>query len=199
MIKRLLAAVSLAAATLLAVAPVASAHTKLIGSNPASGAQVADAPHELTLTFNEPVRPEIAQVTVAGPGGLQWTVGQISAKDNALLVPVHPAGPAGPYTISYRIGSADDHPVTGTVAFTLASPVPVSTTQPPTSTTTPTTTSATSAAPTSSAAVTTQAQTGDSGGMPAWVWILAAVVLVGAGITVVLVRRRSRPGPAGTD
>lgn len=186
--RRLLAALPIALLALLPVAPGAAAHTELTASDPAEGAQLPAAPAQLTLTFNEPVQMQATTIAVTGPGGVTWQVGTITARDNSLLVPVTPTGTAGQYTIDYRIGSADDHPVTGAIRFTLTAPVTTTTTAPPTTTTTsapaPTTTTV-SAAPAAQ-------QSADDGGIPAWVWIVGVVVLAAIGVAVAVLTGRRR-------
>lgn len=189
--KRLPIIAALAVLATLWTAPNAWAHTELIASDPAKDAQVATAPQQLTLTFSEPIDPTLAKVTVAGADGTAWTVGVIAGSGATLTVPVTPAGPAGLYTISYTITSADGDPVTGTVAFTLTTAVPT-----PTTTTTTTTTTAPAE---SSAAPDPAAQPTDAGdgGLPAWVWIVLGLVVVAVIVVGLLVRRSgSRPTDA---
>jgi methionine-rich copper-binding protein CopC len=189
--RRIAAGLLLAVLALPALATPALAHVELKSSDPANGATVASAPTQLTLTFSGPIQNTGSTVTVAGPGGTQWTVGQLTAAGAVLTVPVQPTGPAGPYTVSYTVISSDGDPVKSTFAFTLATPV-----APPTTTTTTTTT--TSAAPpataTSQPAVAPQASSNDGTGTPGWVWILialAVVVVVGLGGLLAVRRRRS--------
>lgn len=84
------------------------------------GVGVVDA--QLELQFNEPVKAEFSTVAVIGPGGAQRQVGQAVVQGAVLTVPVRSGGPPGMYTISYRVVSADGHPVTGVVRVTLAPP-----------------------------------------------------------------------------
>ena len=169
MIRRLTAALVLAGLALVTFATPAFAHAELVSSNPAKDGSVAVAPKQIQLTFNETVSPEL--ITVAGPQGTQWTVGQISVQGPVVTAPVQAVGPAGQYTISYRVLSEDGEPVSGTVAFALTSPATV-TSAPP---------SSSQAAPSSGA---------DSSGLPAWLWVVAIGVLLVAGS--VIGRRVSR-------
>jgi copper resistance protein C len=172
MIRRLTAAVvlsGLALVTMVTAAVPAFAHAELVGSNPAKDASLASPPQQLQLTFNETVSPQ--SITVAGPAGSQWTVGEIKVEGPVVTAPVVPAGPEGQYTITYRVLSDDGDSVTGTVAFTMTAP-------------------ATRTAPSSSAPAASGSG-GDSTGLPAWVWVLAIAVLLGAG--AVIGRRVRRP------
>ncbi|HEU5474997.1 MAG TPA: copper resistance CopC family protein [Actinophytocola sp.] len=183
-LRRIAAALALAALALLGLATPAFAHAELTGSSPAKGSTVSVPPQVVTLTFNEPVSP--LQVTVTGPG-TNWTIGQISVQGAVVTVPVQPLGPPGAYVINYTVRSEDGDDVFGTVDFTMSvaattTPPPTTTTAPPATTTTapPTTTTQPAAAPAEE----------DSGGVPAWIWIvLGAAALV---TVVVLIVRRAR-------
>lgn len=184
-VRRMFAVLLLVATAGLAFVTPASAHTSLKSSNPAKGASLAAAPSEIVLTFSEPVQVEPGAITVTGPSGAQWTVGQVAVAGPVVTAPVTPAGPAGQYTINYRVISADGDPVRGTVPFTLTAAVPSATSTPPTTSSssqvaqTPTTNATVTQAPAPAAQ-----QTGDSGGIPIWVWIVGAVVVVAAGVVL---------------
>jgi hypothetical protein len=90
-----------------------------------------------------------------------------------VTAPVRELGPAGVYTIAYRIISADGHPVSGTLTFTLT-----------------TAGDGTPAAPPADSAAGD-----DSGGVPIWVWIGGAVVVLGIGLFFAL---RIGGKPAGS-
>ncbi|MEU0470696.1 copper resistance protein CopC [Amycolatopsis sp. NPDC006131] len=172
-------ALLLAAVTLLAAANPASAHTQLIGSDPAEGASLPVAPQQIRLTFNEPVQTGFSTVTVTGPDGMTWIVGQPEVHNTVVSVPVQPTGPPGQYTIGYRVLSDDGHPVSGTVRFALSNPAaaPPTTSSPLTQTTPAPQRTQTQAAPTTHP---------DNGGMPLWPWIVGVVVLLGIGLAIAL-------------
>jgi methionine-rich copper-binding protein CopC len=161
---------ALSGLALVAVATPAFAHAELTGSNPAKDASLATAPKQLQLTFNEPVSPE--SITITGPEGAKWTVGQIAVEGNVVSAPVQALGPAGPYTITYKVKSDDGDDVTGTVAFTMTAASPATTSAAPTG--------APSSAPAS------------DGGTPAWVWIVIVLALVLAAASVAAVTLRAR-------
>jgi copper resistance protein C len=176
MIRRLTAVFVLASLALVTIVTPASAHAELISSNPAKDASVNSPPQQLQLTFNEAVSPE--SITVTGPQGAQWTVGQLKVEGPVVTAPVIPVGPEGQYTINYRVLSDDGDPVTGTVSFRMTTAV----------------ITAVRTAPPSSA--TGQGSSDDSSGLPPWLWVLAIAVLLVAG--AVIGRRVSRPA-SGTD
>jgi copper resistance protein C len=159
-------------ALLLGAAP-AMAHTRLLGSDPPDGASLDTGPERVSLTFNETMTPGFATLTVVGPDGGRYETGEVSADGGALSTAVQPLGPAGRYEIGYRVVSADGHPVTGSVAFTLTTPGPAT---------------AAPAAPAQAAPTPPgpAAAPDDAGGMPVWPWIVGAVVLVVGGVMAAL-------------
>ena len=96
----------------------ASAHAALIGTDPEDGGTLSTAPTSITFTFNENVSRR-AQVAVAAPDGTQVDVGRIRAVDNTVTATVPDVDQRGTYSASYRVISADGHPVTGTVTYTV--------------------------------------------------------------------------------
>lgn len=172
--KRLLAVVTLAGLGLFAMATPAFAHNSLISSNPVNEASLDAGPQSIVLTFDQPVQngEGLNSVAVTGPDGKEWQGGSATVNSNVVSAPLRELGPTGVYTIGYRIVSADGHPVSGKVTFTLTkagngTPAP--------------------AGESSDAAVPGSASgESDSGGLPIWVWLAGAVVLLGAGLFVAL-------------
>jgi copper resistance protein C len=159
----------LAGLGLFALAAPASAHHSLTGSNPVDEASLDAGPAEVVLTFDQPVQEGegLNSVAVTGPDGNQWQGGPATVDSNVVTTPVRELGPEGVYTIGYRIVSADGHPVSGELKFTLTTagngtPAPAETTQ--------------------------NSASGDSdeGGVPIWIWLAGAVVLLGLGLVVAL-------------
>jgi copper resistance protein C len=167
----------LAGLALLLGSTPALAHTKLLSSDPADGASLDSAPQHVSLTFNETMTPGFSTITVVGPDGAHYETGQVGAEGGTVSIALLPLSPAGRYEIGYRVVSADGHPVTGSVAFTLTTPGPGATTPTPEP----------SAAPVATAVPPPAAAPAESdGGMPVWPWILGAVVLVGGGAVAAL-------------
>jgi len=113
----------IAASLILAVtAGPATAHTKLISSDPAAGGLVESWPTEISLTFDEDL------ITVGGEKSnflvVNNSVGdQISSDDERLSgstikVSLDPNTIQGPVLVYYRVVSADGHPVEGEYTFT---------------------------------------------------------------------------------
>jgi len=177
--KRLIAVVVTALLTALGVGAVAQpawAHNVLISSDPAKGAKIAEAPSEITLTFNANVQAGPGnQIVVNGPDGKQYTdpEGEVTVDGPEASVALEGLGPAGEYTIGYRIVSADGHVVQNKLTFTLTKDDPANAGREPSD-------------GGSQSSADTAAQAEESDGLPLWVWIGGAVVLVGVGLVFAL-------------
>ncbi len=108
-------------AALTVGAPTAGAHTALTATAPAADSTVAAGPTRVTATFNEPLQPTFAAMTVVGPDENLWSSGDAEVRDATVSVALRPLGPAGKYTVNYRVTSADGHVVAGSWAFTVTS------------------------------------------------------------------------------
>ncbi|MGI5507065.1 copper resistance CopC family protein [Lentzea sp. CA-135723] len=170
---------ALLAATALVVP--AQAHAELKSSNPASGATLPAPPSTVELVFNESIQlPDGAAVTVTGPDGAKVPVTKVQAVDATITATLDvKAARSGAHTVDWAAKSDDGDTITGKFTFTMTAPEQTSSSAPPPS-------SVTMSAPVSNAPSSTAPA--ESGGVPLWVWILVAlVVLVGA---ILLVRRR---------
>ena len=123
MTRRRAATVSASLALLLAAQVAgggpASAHDYLISTSPADGRSVATSPPRVTLTFNEPVSTRFSTVLVTGPSGGSWQSGGPEVLGATVTQPLRTLGPAGAYRVTWRVVSADGHPVGGVFSFTL--------------------------------------------------------------------------------
>lgn len=156
----MLAAVALTAAW---TAPVASAHATRLSADPADNAALTTGPDRVSATFNERLQTTFAAMTVVGPDGNLWSTGEPTVQGAVVAIGLRPLGPAGTYTVNYRVTSADGHVVSGSWSFRL--------TVPGTGTPGP-------------------AATGTTGnGIPVWPFVVGAVALVAIG-ALWAVRRR---------
>ena len=158
-------------AVAIALAPVASAHAVLLATDPARGAQLDRGPAQVSATFNEPLQTAFAAMTVVGPDANLWSTGDPRVDGAVVTVALRPLGPAGSYTVNYRVTSADGHVVTGSWAFELTTPGS-GTPGPP------------AAASTWGAAAT--------GGIPVWPFVAggAAAIVIAAGWALRRAKRR---------
>ncbi|WP_081655077.1 copper resistance CopC family protein [Amycolatopsis orientalis] len=169
---RLLSAILFGLLATLFPNPAADAHSFLESSTPAKDSAIATAPAKIVLTFNEPLDSGFTELTVVGPdGATHWESAAATVAGAELSAPVKPLGPAGKYTVDYRIVSADGHPVSGSYSFTLTKPGPGASAAPASPA------PASPAPPPSTAA----ASTAGEGDVPPWVWVAAAAVLLIAG------------------
>jgi copper transport protein len=117
-----LAAACLGLLAVLALPAAAFAHAELLESSPGRGEQLEQAPRQVTFRFSETVE--------ASFGGVQVFDGQGQRVDDGKLV--RPGGradsvgtnlkanlPDGTYTATYRVISADSHPISGGIVFTV--------------------------------------------------------------------------------
>ncbi len=119
---------------LLLVAPPASAHAMLEGSDPAADAVLTAPPTSVDLTFNEAITLLPDSVRVFGPDGTQVDDGVIGhTHDDAATagVGVRPDLPDGTYLVAYRVVSADSHPIEGAYTFVVGHPSRAPATAPP--------------------------------------------------------------------
>ncbi len=109
----------LLAALLIASLPApARAHAVLLETSPAAGAVVARAPDVIMLRFDEPVRPIAVQVLRA-EDEVALPLPPVEATDTRLSLPLPDGLPDGSYVLSYRVTSADGHPVAGSFVFSV--------------------------------------------------------------------------------
>jgi copper transport protein len=95
----------------------AFAHASLIRSEPTDRAVVAQAPSILVLTFNEPVSPLV--VRLVRPTGEAPELKDVVANDARLTIPLPEGLTVGTYLLSWRVISADGHPVGGALTFSV--------------------------------------------------------------------------------
>ncbi|WET79869.1 copper resistance protein CopC [Amycolatopsis sp. QT-25] len=187
--KRFGVSLLVAGLALLGTASPALAHAELKSSDPARGASLATPPTQVKLTFSGPVTlADQNPIEITGPENASWTVGRAEVAGSVVTAPVQAVGPAGEYTLRYKVTFEDTHAASGSVKFTLSAPVA--------NQSAPAQASSSSQAPaqgSSSAAPAPQAgETTPEDLVPAWVWIVLAVAVVVAGIVVALrfVRRK---------
>jgi copper transport protein len=97
----------------------AHGHATLVSSEPRDGAVLPAGPATLSLTFNEAVRP--VALRLVGPNG-DSVLGRYRV-DGAVLAIEPPAQLAeGTHALSWRVISADGHPIGGSVVFSIGSP-----------------------------------------------------------------------------
>ncbi|MEA2420820.1 MAG: copper transport protein [Thermoleophilaceae bacterium] len=110
------------AAVVLVAAPPASAHAVLEATAPARGAQLERAPKRVVFRFGEPVEAAFGAVRVYDGRGDRVDSGATThpgGRGDAVAVALRGALGDGTYTATYRVISADSHPVSGGFVFTV--------------------------------------------------------------------------------
>lgn len=102
---------------LLSWAPRAGAHASLVSSTPPAGAVLPQTPAVVRLTFNEPVSPLVMKIV--RPDGSVQDVARVHAQATDVEVPLPRLEQRGTYGLSWRVVSADGHPVGGTLPFSV--------------------------------------------------------------------------------
>ena len=141
----------------VAGAGVASAHATRVSTDPVENAELSQGPQKVSATFNEALQPQFVAMTVVGPDGHLWSTGDPKVEGAVASVGVRPLGPAGTYTVNYRVTSADGHVVAGSWRFELT----------------------VAGTGTPGPSVSTPAPPDDA--LPVWPFVAGAAVVVGAG------------------
>ncbi|BBY58273.1 copper resistance CopC family protein [Mycolicibacterium sarraceniae] len=158
-LRRAVAIVLLIAGMAAAGTAVAAAHAVRVAADPAPGAALAVAPSRVSATFNEVLHADFAAMTVVGPDGNLWSDPTPQVQGAVVSVGLHALGPAGSYTVNYRVTSADGHVVSGSWSFAL--------------------TVAGNGAPGPPAAVSASAP---EKALPIWPFIVGAAAVIGCGV-----------------
>jgi copper resistance protein C len=169
-------------AVVLALGPMMTAnasvarHNELIGTDPPYGTKLDAGPARVTLIFDLPAQRGFSTVIVTGPDHNQWQASPAVEDATMVSALLRPLGPAGEYTVAWRIVSADGHPVRGTFPFTLTRPGRGTAAAPP-----PNADQSGSATPATGSA-----------GPPVWLWLAGGGVLLAAGVVLTLRASRAK-------
>lgn len=107
-------------ATLLSVLGFASGafgHASLVSTEPSDGSMMSSAPKTVRLRFNEPIAPASIKL-IDGAGKARDDI-SINAHDDTIDIGLPDDLPRGTQVVSYRVVSADGHPVGGSLLFSL--------------------------------------------------------------------------------
>jgi copper transport protein len=100
-------------------AGVAYAHAALLRSTPAANSHLAKPPESIRLVFSERVIPDLSQITLGRPDGSSARLPVANDPHDVHTLVARVAGEltSGRYRISWRVISADGHPVGGSFGF----------------------------------------------------------------------------------
>ena len=111
-----------ALAVALAAAGPAQAHALLEGTSPERGAVAEQAPGQVVLRFSEPVEIAFGAMRVFAADGSEVQQGEPfhpTRRDDEVAVRLRDDVEDGGYTVTYRVVSADSHPVNGGFVFSV--------------------------------------------------------------------------------
>jgi copper transport protein len=118
---KLLGALAIALALVVVVAAPVSAHAVLLSETPRASSTVRDAPSELQLTFSENVEVSFGSIAVFNEKGDHVDIGaprHVSSPAHTVAATLPHLG-VGAYVVTWRVISADSHPVHGGYTFTV--------------------------------------------------------------------------------
>ena len=122
MIKRIVAGLLVGLGLVLVCSTPASAHASLSRTDPPQNAVLASAPDAVTLTFTEAVRPVNNRIKVIGPDRSRVDEGPPTSTGNQLVIPIRKNAGRGSYLVTFRVISADSHPIGGSFLFSVGAP-----------------------------------------------------------------------------
>jgi copper transport protein len=116
--RQLVAALAILVGVLALGTTVASAHATLESSSPADGQSVLTSPSEIRITFSEAVTTISGGLSVLNADGKTVDTGNSEIVGGRTLVaPISETLSDGTYVATYRVLSADGHPVSGSILF----------------------------------------------------------------------------------
>jgi methionine-rich copper-binding protein CopC len=104
----------------------ANAHSDLESSDPTAGQMLEQMPAKVTLTFAENIMVVVGsenanQVVVSDTSSNRLDSGMVEVIRDQVIATIEQANAQGTITVSYRVVSADGHPVEGSFQFAVGS------------------------------------------------------------------------------
>jgi copper transport protein len=126
-LRRLALAIFVVVAALAVTAPAASAHAVLLSTDPSPQTTVKSSPADVRLVFSEPVEVSFGAIRVFDVDATRVDAGQLrrAQGNREVRVPVRHLKD-GTYTVTWRVVSADGHPVHGGFSFYVGAPSTIS-------------------------------------------------------------------------
>ncbi len=192
-------------AALLAWTAPATAHDRLVESDPPADAELETSPETITLSFSADILDLSSQIVVTDAAGniVLDTPGTVAGP--VVTAAIEQSFDACAHLVTWRVVSSDGHPIDGTFTFTVLQgagepepePTPEPTSEPATATEEEPAPEPEATSATADPVVVDQATPppADAAGEP---WAVVVGALVGAAalaaVVVVLLRRRGRAG-----
>ena len=129
--RRVALAATLAVLLSLLFASPAAAHAELVSTTPANGAQLTRPPTEVQMTFTESVNLLHDGIRLIDGLGAVVATPDPTVERSTVIWPMPASLPEGTYIVTFRVVSADGHPISGAFSFgvgTAATVVPDSAT-----------------------------------------------------------------------
>ena len=101
----------------IAAAGPAAAHATLVSTDPGEGARLATVPARVSLEFSEGVSLGAGYARVLSADGERVDTGTASVDGGVLAIPLRGGLPDDGYLVTYRVISADSHPISGAFSF----------------------------------------------------------------------------------
>jgi copper transport protein len=103
--------------------PLASAHAVLQTTEPADDAILGEAPAAVTLRFDEPIEASFGALRVYDTEAHRVDTGEIERPSaDTVAVGLDESLADGTYTVTWRVVSADSHPISGAYVFHVGAP-----------------------------------------------------------------------------
>ena len=118
---RALVAGGLAALALALGAAPAAAHATLVSTDPAEGEVLTETPDEVTFIFDERVSLSEDSARVFDAAG-ESVDSEASGEDEVVAVDLPETLADGTYVVVWRVVSADGHPISGSLTFSIGAP-----------------------------------------------------------------------------
>lgn len=118
---RALAAGLLAVLALALTAPPAAAHATLIATDPTEGEVLAETPDVVTFTFDENVTLTDGSIQAFDAAG-EPVDSEASSEDKVVTADLPDDLADGTYVVAWRVVSADGHPISGSLTFSIGAP-----------------------------------------------------------------------------
>jgi copper transport protein len=134
MARKLAATIAILVGVLALGTGIASAHATVESSSPADGQTLPTSPSEISITFSEPVSTASGGLSILNADGNHVDAGKSQITNGRTLVTEIPQSLSdGTYVATYRVLSADGHPVSGSFLFGVGSGAVDRSAQPPSS------------------------------------------------------------------
>ncbi|MDN4646441.1 copper resistance CopC family protein [Arthrobacter sp. PsM3] len=166
------AALLLCVGASLPAAPPAFAHDQLISSSPAPDERLDKKPGSITLSFSSPLLALGHEIRVVDANARNWVAGPPALTRETLTQPL-PELPDGGYQVSWRVVSADGHPISGGYGFHVGEPSAAAP-------------AGLTGSPETSAAAATGAAPGDAAAVPGWLPAVGIAAAAGLGLSLTL-------------